>query len=211
MNEPAVALTDFMITALCMILCWKMWSFPVERKSLQLNFMGVFACAGLAALFGGIVHGFMPTDDNGWTNFLWMATLITVGISSYNLWLINFEILASGPLVRWGRLIARVLLVGYIGLVLFVTQEFYIAILSYIPASVVLFLLLLMRTIRLPTRFNWSGLIGLLLTFVAAFVQQKEIGIHPEYFNHNVLYHVLQALGLWGLYFFGSRAARWNT
>jgi hypothetical protein len=211
MNEPSVALTDFLITALCIVLCWKMWSFPVERKSLQLNFMGVFACAGIAALFGGILHGFLPPADSQWTNVLWMVTLIIVGISSYNLWLINFELLASGQLVRWGRLSARVLLVGYVGLVLFVTQEFYIAILSYIPAAFVLFLLLLMLTVRRPNRFNWLGLAGLLLTFVAAFVQQKEIGIHPVYFNHNALYHVLQAFGLWGLYFFGSRAARWNS
>jgi hypothetical protein len=37
------------------------------------------------------------------------------------------------------------------------------------------------------------GVTGLALTFVAAAVQQLRIAIHPVYFNHNALYHVIQA------------------
>ncbi len=29
-----------------------------------------------------------------------------------------------------------------------------------------------------------------------AAIQRLEIGIHPTYFNHNALYHLLQAVGL---------------
>ena len=36
----------------------------------------------------------------------------------------------------------------------------------------------------------------MVVTLVAAAIQQLEIGIHPTYFNHNALYHLLQAVGL---------------
>jgi len=211
MNEPAVTLTNFAITFLCVVFVWKLWAYPVEKKSLQHSFIGLFACAGLASLWGGLVHGFLPPEDSFWTTFFWQLTLITVGVSAYNLWLINFQLLFSDRIIKQLRLVMRVLVLLYSLAIIFVTQEFIVAIISYIPPAFILFLLLLMRVIRTPTRFNWAGLVGLLLTFFAAYIQQAEIGIHPVYFNHNVLYHCLQALGLWGLYFFGSRAARWNS
>jgi hypothetical protein len=34
------------------------------------------------------------------------------------------------------------------------------------------------------------------LTLVAAAVQQARIALHPTYFNHNALYHLLQAIAL---------------
>jgi hypothetical protein len=48
---------------------------------------------------------------------------------------------------------------------------------------------------------------GLALSLAAALLQQLRVGIHPVYFNHNVLYHVLQALVLY-LLFLGSRSLR---
>jgi hypothetical protein len=41
-----------------------------------------------------------------------------------------------------------------------------------------------------------QGLAGLLLTLVAAGVQQARLAVHPTYFNHNALYHLLQAIAL---------------
>ena len=41
------------------------------------------------------------------------------------------------------------------------------------------------------------GIIGLVLTFVAAGVQQAALGVHPRYFDHNALYHLIQGLALW--------------
>jgi hypothetical protein len=34
------------------------------------------------------------------------------------------------------------------------------------------------------------------LSFVAAAVQQTETSLHPLYFNHNALYHLIQAFAL---------------
>ncbi len=47
-------------------------------------------------------------------------------------------------------------------------------------------------------------MMGLLLTFVAAYVQQAKIGLNPQYFNHNALYHLIQAVAL-GMFFLSAR------
>ena len=51
-----------------------------------------------------------------------------------------------------------------------------------------------------------AGAWGLGLTFVAAAVQQARVGLHPRYFNHNALYHLIQGAGLF-LVFRGARLA----
>ena len=58
------------------------------------------------------------------------------------------------------------------------------------------------RRRRLPA-LRW-GIAGLGLTFLAAAVQRLNIAIHPHYFDHNALYHVIQGAGLW-MIFLGAR------
>jgi hypothetical protein len=50
-------------------------------------------------------------------------------------------------------------------------------------------------------RSGW-GLVtgGLLLSVAAAVLQQAQVVIHPDYFDHNALYHVVQAIALLVLY-----------
>ena len=42
-------------------------------------------------------------------------------------------------------------------------------------------------------------IIGVVLTFVAAGVQVGEIALHPQWFNHNALYHLIQVIALFGI------------
>jgi Family of unknown function (DUF6962) len=44
---------------------------------------------------------------------------------------------------------------------------------------------------------------GVALTLVAALLQQREVSIHPRYFNHSALYHVLQAVALFLIFLSG--------
>jgi hypothetical protein len=49
---------------------------------------------------------------------------------------------------------------------------------------------------RRRSDFLAAGIAGVALTFVAAAVQHGRIGLHPRYFNHNALYHLIQAFAL---------------
>ena len=49
------------------------------------------------------------------------------------------------------------------------------------------------------------GATALALMFVGSIVQFRRVAVHPVYFNHNALYHAIEAIAL--LFMFG--AARW--
>ena len=49
-----------------------------------------------------------------------------------------------------------------------------------------------------------AGAAGLALGIAASVLQQRHVGIHPVYFNHNALYHLLQAVA----FFLVFRTAR---
>lgn len=205
MNEPAVVITDFAITALCLILSWRLWCFEAKNRELKNNFLGLFLSAGFASFLGGVVHGFLPSGESDETQFFWVLTLMGVGVSSYNVWLIDLHLLFNNRIFKAGRNFIRFLLVVYVLVVLFASQKYYVAIMSYIPPAFVLLLVLLGRFGAERTQCNFFGLVGLVLTFVAAYVQQAGISLHPIYFNYNALYHTLQAFGFIGLYLFGRQ------
>jgi hypothetical protein len=88
--------------------------------------------------------------------------------------------------------------------VLFFTQEFLVAVAFNLPAV----LLLLCALIVSYQHYRRSGLFviacALVLSIFAALLQQLRVGLHAVYFDHNVLYHLLQAVVLY-LLFLGAR------
>jgi kynureninase len=58
----------------------------------------------------------------------------------------------------------------------------------------------LLRHARTGERAARLAAFGLILTFVASAVQIGRVALHPVYFNHNALYHAVQAIALALLY-----------
>jgi len=58
---------------------------------------------------------------------------------------------------------------------------------------------------RTRARAVLLGFLGLVLSLVASAIQQSGIALHPVYFNHNALYHVIQVVALFMIFL----AARW--
>ena len=83
--------------------------------------------------------------------------------------------------------------------------KFLPSIVHYLPAAI--FLLFVLSTQYVQSR-EWGiliGVIGLALIFIASFIQQLGISLHPVYFNHNALYHFIMAVALFMIF----RTARW--
>jgi cation transport ATPase len=92
--------------------------------------------------------------------------------------------------------------------VLFFKHDFVVAIVDYFPVVLFLgwaFLAAYHRTRRTAFRL---GFLGICVMLVAAAVQQARIGIHPRYFNHNAVYHVLQAIGQFMVFIAARDACR---
>jgi hypothetical protein len=157
----------------------------------------------MAALAGGTVHGFFRDEQSGAAAALWATTLLAIGLSALAAWAVGASLRFSPAVVRWVVVVAVVEFLLY-AVVLSRSQAFAVAILNYLPAAVFLLIVFALELRRLRSREMLAAVVGLLLTFVAAGVQLGRLAVHPGYFDHNALYHVIQAAALF-LLFRGAR------
>lgn len=200
MTEPDVALTDYAIAVLCAVLSTLVLRWPDVPGPVRRWWMVLFASIGIGALAGGTVHGFFLDETSAGHRVLWPATLLALGVTATAMWFVGSF---AGLRARSGRVVrqaAIAALVAYAVVVLFFDQRFVVAIGAYLPATVFLLVVLVGLYVTRRSRPLLVAIGGLLLTFVAAAVQQLRIFVHPVYFNHNALYHVIQAVALVMIY-----------
>lgn len=204
LTEPAVALTDYALAIECTVIVLLLMRSDASDRTLRLWFVVFFASAAAASLLGGTVHGFFPDTASHARQLLWKATLLTILVTSLAGWSVGASLLFTGrgATIVQGLAIVQVAVLSYV--VLFVRPEFLMAIVAYVPATLFILIafIVVYRTRRLPP-LRW-GIVGLGLTFVAAAVQRLHLSVHPYYFNHNALYHVIQGVALW-MIFLGAR------
>jgi hypothetical protein len=90
---------------------------------------------------------------------------------------------------------------------LLVIPAFWVAIAYYLPAAMFLLAMLTRAYLRSADRALAMGVLGLLLTIIAAGLQSAGVPLHPVYFNHNALYHTLQAVAVFLVFLTARRLA----
>lgn len=194
-HEPATLLTDCLLAALA---GWFAWRLPRHRPSSNRPVRWWSLALGLtalAALVGGLYHGFAPNFPAA-AAMWWTLTLLLLAFVSAVMGLTLVHELAAKP--RWQLLVAAKL-VGAAGAILYLPR-FSVVIADY---EIVM---LAWAVTALLTRRAWSGwmLAAVVLSAAGAAVQQMHRGLSPG-FNHNDLYHVIQALAIFGFYGAGRR------
>ncbi|MFQ5545645.1 MAG: hypothetical protein ACE5FE_06685 [Acidiferrobacterales bacterium] len=198
--EPDVTLTDYGLAIECMVLAGLIYAYGVPRNVLRFWFVAFFVALGVAALIGGTFHGFFGNQSSLGPTVLWPATLVAIGMAALALWSIGATLMFSERVanwVSWGALFAFAV---YVLLILFSSRGFWIAIINYIPASMFLLVAFLVVYSRTGMSYLLVGVGGIFLTLIAATVQHTGISVHPRYFNHNALYHLIQAVALFLIY-----------
>jgi len=195
MTEPDVALTDYALAIECAL-----FAYLAHRREHAL----FFGSAAVASLAGGTVHGFFLDVRTFGNAVLWRIALIAIGVTALSAWAIGARVLFPGPAARRITIAAVTAFVGYSVLTLLITQDFRAAVAFYLPAAVFLLVVFSLAYARARERRILVAIAGLGLMFIAATVQQARIVLHPTYFNHNALYHLIQAVALW-LLFLGLR------
>jgi hypothetical protein len=194
--EPDVALTDFGLA----ILSGGFAAWLALRASpatpLRHAFVGFFAAVAVAALLGGITHGFLSDEQARLYRVVWLSTLIAIGAAALASWAIGARLMFAETTADRVTAFAALLFAAYIVAVIFVSQSFAVAIVHYLPAAAFLLVAFAYAWRRRRSDFLAAGIAGVALTFVAAAVQHGRIGLHPRYFNHNALYHLIQAFAL---------------
>lgn len=196
MTEPDVALTDYGLAVLCAVLAWRLHRRGDRGSRLRWPFTLFFASIGVTALLGGTVHGFFLDKTSIGNALLWPATMLGVGLTALSAWIIGARMQFRAGTAPWLEPAASLGFAVYAVTVLFVSRSFRVAVMNYLPAVLFLMIVYGLRLGRGPGPAPLLGLAGLALTLIAAAVQQGGVGLHPAYFNHNALYHLLQAAGL---------------
>lgn len=197
--EADVTLTDYAIAVEC---AWFVRAIYRRSRKQPLRFWWLlfFGSIGVVSAAGGTVHGFFGAEQTIAAVILWAGALIAAGVTAFAAWGIGAHVLFSPVLARRIAIAAAVELALYCAIVLLVTQEFWIVIANYLPASLFLLTALIARSRREKNSHLRPGIVGLVLTLVAAAVQQAGISIHPKYFNHNAFYHVIQGVALFMIF-----------
>ncbi len=197
--QPDVALTDFFLALETLVLGLIILNLKIKSK-IKLTIFLFYISLALSSIIGGIVHGFFPYSDSLTNLVLWKATMICLGLVSLFSWLIAGNLI----LPKYKKLIQSVASLEfflYSVYVIFINSQFKIAIYNYVPATIFLLISLCILYLRKKQPSTLLGVIGIILTFIAAWIQQAQISLHQIYFNHNAFYHVVQAIALLLIFF----------
>ena len=153
------------------------------------------------------MHGFLPDEQSLPYKVLWRVALISIGITAFAGWHVGAARITSIKMVKFIRGAAALQLCLFSMAILFYSQDFVLVALNYLLSA--LFLLVVFGREYLITGrgASLSGAAAIVLTFVSSYVQISGVSFHPQYFNHNALYHVIQFIALCMLFV----AARFDT
>jgi hypothetical protein len=214
-HEPDVALTDLGLAILGGYFGWRLRrSLPVLGAGERLKKAGFVIMVGLAsaALFGAIFHAFFPAKTaTPPGRIAWAPVVLSiVTVAATLLWLA-----LSLLLPRLSRTVARGLLLVYcaafVTIALLVDDSFGGIVRFYGPTVVLMLVAAVIQAARTRS-VGWALIAGgFAISIIAAVLQQAGVSIHPRYFNHNAVYHVVQGLALVVLYYGFVRAADWRS
>ncbi len=200
--EPGVAITDFILALETFTLVTLLASKGGLRTSATgLWFISMFGCLASASLTGGILHGFFNTPSQQYHMLFWDAALISIGgvaFSCCNLAATLLPPLRNRSSLVGGISVAALLL--YIWYVVTGYRTFLTAIIFYLPATILLLAAIIDQHRKKESTGTLCGVLGIVLTFVAAGIQQLQFYIEPYVLNHNTLYHIVQGIALWLIY-----------
>jgi hypothetical protein len=197
-HEPDVVFTDLGLAILGAWFAWRLAT-PGRRGSLGLAPAVLMAGLASAAFWGAVFHGFFPRETETWPGFIaWIPVSLSIVVAAAALLELGLRVLA-----RLGERTRRRLVAAYAAafaaVVLLVDESFGSIVRFYAPALLVFLVGAAARAAR--ERDGWLSItLGLALSVGAALLQQLEVALHPVYFDHNAVYHVVQACALVLLY-----------
>jgi hypothetical protein len=131
--------------------------------------------------------------------------LLCIGLVAVSGWLIAGHLLLKKQFQRTLLMTVLLTYAVYAIVVLRYSQTFITAIAFYVPATLLMLAAFVHKFRQERANRLRDAVAGILLSLVAAGIQKAKIDIHPQYFNHNALYHLVQAIALYLIY----RGAMW--
>ncbi|MDQ3949615.1 MAG: hypothetical protein M3282_04650 [Gemmatimonadota bacterium] len=196
--EPATMLTDFAIAGICVV-----FAIGIARAAPGLvSPRGVWALSfvftTIAAIIGGVVHGFASNLGAAAKQRLWKATQYTIGLTSVAMLAAAVVAFVGGVAERWLLGVAVAKFVAYAAVV-GRRDDYSVVVVDYGASMIAMAALAITGWVRSGAPAAPWLIAGVAVSGVAAVVQLKKVTPHPR-FNHNDLYHVIQIVALYLFY-----------
>jgi hypothetical protein len=207
-HDPDVVFTDLGLALLGVYFAFRL---SRDKEATYLTRARVLLMAGLAsaAFFGAVFHAFFPANTNTRAGFLaWVPVSLSIVLVASTLFALALPLLAQrmSRTVKWALVGSYAVSFAYA--VLFVDESYATIVRFYAPTLVLFLIAASLQAWRTKER-GWALIAtSLALSIVAAVTQQARIALHPVYFDHNAVYHVIQAIALVVLYFGFLRVGR---
>lgn len=195
--EFAVSITDLLLFAESSLFATILYQTQSSQLLFRRLLVLLFLALAASSLFGAIFHAFFPLDTGTAGGFfVWMLVANSIGVIASTLWAINALAFMGVRVFKITLPLVAIYNISFIYTMFFIDSEFETIILFYAPPLIVLALVALTKSLR-NWDFSWGGVFaGVILSFAAATAQYLKISPHPEYFDHNALYHLIQATSL---------------
>ncbi len=200
-HEPATLLTDGLLAALGSGLAWRLHRRIPPGYLATRWWIRALLGMSISALVGGSYHGFAPDFPLALAAVWWKCVLILVCAIGFCMGVSLIRKIV--PLDRqrvWNGVVIAKFMLSVVALLAY--PKFIVAMLNYGLAMIA------WAVAAVLVRRVWSGwmLAAVGLSAIAAGIQQSRWSI-SAHFNHNDVYHLIQALALVGFYRAGSLLA----
>lgn len=198
-HEPSTLLTDLLLALLAGWLAWRLRQGRPDDRGAARWWGRALALTAASAFVGGAYHGFAPNFPEDLAHLWWIATLLIINLLSAVMAMgLLQEVRPARGSGRWAGLIAAKL-AGFAVLAVLVPQ-FVVVIVDYGLTMAA------WAVAAIWLRRAWSSwmLAAIGLSVAAAVIQQLRLAPSAR-FNHNDLYHVIQAFALGCFYAAGKR------
>lgn len=199
LSEPMTMATDFVLAAQGFV--YARWLGRLGRREggvARLFWARAFAAMAVGALAGGVAHGFaVPLGPTG-QRLVWKATVWSIGLASFLLLASAFTATFRPAVRRWLLALAAAKLAVYTIWMAW-HDDFLFVILDYGSSLLLVAALNLHAWFRHRSGAEGSILAGIGASIAAAAVQQSGLELH-RHLNADVLYHLIQMVGLYLLY-----------
>jgi len=203
-NDPDVVYTDLGLAVLGAYLAWRLWR---ERSGMARAGAVIMGALASAAFFGAVFHAFFPSNTETRAGFYaWIPVSLSIMVVSCTLLALGLRVLVPGLGQNVRQLLVAAYCATFAYVVLFVDESYGTIVRFYAPTLILFLIAAVREALRQQTRAWWLLAAAFALSIVAALLQQMKVALHPIYFDHNALYHVLQGIALVLLYFGFRRA-----
>jgi hypothetical protein len=196
MTQLDVTLTDYAVSAECALFSFVLF-YSQGAGHPNSDSIAFFLSLAIAAATGGTVHGFFADEKNWGYKVLWRFTLVVIGVSAFFGLRIGAAMLMPTSAADSVNTIGGLFLFIYIFIALLFWQDYRLAIIGYFPSILWLGIAFVVEFHKQGSLAALAGCLGIGTMVIASAVQQLQVAVSRRYFDHNALYHVLQAAGLW--------------